>query len=110
MTATEESGPAPFGEWCIVEMFGHRRLAGYVTADAPIMTASRLRVDIYPGSAEQPSMTQFVTYPAAVYCLTPTSELIARAAAQQQTPDPVARWELQLELERGDPADMYGNS
>jgi hypothetical protein len=86
----------PFKSWSIVELFGHRRIAGLVTADSPLMSATRLRIDVYVPGGDDPALTQFVPYPAAVYCLTPTTEVIARAIggrALAQQP-PVARWEL----------------
>lgn len=85
-----------YHDWSIVELFGHRRIAGLVTADSPLMSATRLRIDIYIPGGEQPALTQYVPYPAAVYCLTPTTEVIARAIGGRslaQSP-PVARWEL----------------
>ena len=76
--------------WCIVELMGHRRLGGVVT-EQEIGGTSFLRIDV-------PAMTgtlatQFVA-PQAVYCLTPTTEDMARAVAQLSVVAPVKRWEL----------------
>ncbi len=72
------------------ELMGHRRLAGYVKAQE-IAGAGMLRIDV-PGD-DGPIATQFYS-PAAVYCLTPTTETIARGVAKQSQPAPVQRWEL----------------
>ena len=93
-----------FEEWCILELFGHRKLAGKVS-EYTIGGAAFVRIDI-PGSA-----TQFYN-PSAVYCITPTTEELARQFATLHTPEPVTRWELpdlvqepeyeDAELEEGD--------
>lgn len=84
-----EPEPAtPFAQWAIIELMGHRRLAGYLT-EQEIAGRGFLRLEV-PG---QPAATQFYS-PAAVYCLTPTTEDIARAVAKGSRPEPVQRWEL----------------
>ncbi|HET8631639.1 MAG TPA: hypothetical protein VFL91_29810 [Thermomicrobiales bacterium] len=87
----------PFREWAIIELLGHRRLAAYVT-EVEVAGAGMLRLDVYgvapaDGTDERPALTQFVN-PASVYCLTPTTEAIARGVAAANLPQPVARWEL----------------
>jgi len=84
----------PFEGWAICELLGRRRLAGYVTADAPLMQATRLKVDIYPGDAAAPAATQFTSYP--VYCLTPCTEDMARKVGALSIRDdmPVAQWQV----------------
>lgn len=77
-----------FAEWAIVELMGHRRLAGYLSA-VEIAGKGFLRLDI-PG---EPAATQLYN-PAAVYAITPTSELTARRVAALSQPAPVQRWEL----------------
>lgn len=69
-----------FEGWAIVEIMGHRRLAGYVT-EVSIAGAAMLRVDIAgkdPGS--EPKATQFYGG-ASLFCLTPTTEENARKEA-----------------------------
>ena len=78
-----------FEEWAILELMGHRRLAGLVT-DAVIGGGAFLRIDI-PG--KERTITQFYS-PASVYCITPTTEQVARAVALPTEPAPVHRWEL----------------
>jgi len=81
---------AKFEEWAVLELMGHRRLAGRVT-DAVIGGGAFLRIDI-PGKNGRQT-TQYYS-PQSVYCITPTTEEIARAVAAQNEPAPVYRWEL----------------
>lgn len=84
-----------FEEWAILELMGHRRLAGKVT-DAVIGGGAFLRIDI-PGK-DGCQTTQFYS-PNSVYCISPTTEDIARAVAAQSEPAPVFPWEMRrLEL------------
>jgi hypothetical protein len=115
----------PFEGWAILELMGHRRLAGRVS-EIEIAGAKMLRLDVpgvgtgrcrwpcsrpathggdlSPGArcfehaAGAPetvplAATQFYSAQA-IYCLTPTTEDIARRLAAQSQPAPVARWEL----------------
>jgi hypothetical protein len=77
-----------FSGWAILELMGHRRLAGYLTEEV-VAGSSFIRIDV-PG---EPPATQFYS-PAAVYCITPTTEDIACAFAANARPAPVRRWEL----------------
>lgn len=77
-----------FDHWAILELLGHRRLAGRVT-EAQIAGASFLRIDV----PSNPPATQFYA-PGSVYAITPTTEDIARAVALGSAPAPVQRWEL----------------
>ncbi len=79
-----------FEDWAILELMGHRRLAGYVT-EQEIAGASFLRLDVH--TADSIVATQFYS-PASVYCLTPTTEDIARALGERSQPQPVQRYEL----------------
>lgn len=85
------SESAKFSEWCVLELMGHRRLAGRVTEDT-IAGAGVLRLDV-PGEDGEPDVTQFYA-PSALYCLTPVTEAVARAMAQRYRPVPVHRYEL----------------
>ena len=91
-----------FDGWAIVELLGHRRLAGNVR-QVTMGTAALLRVDVpeislpagewvsgqgYAAEAVQvPGFSTFVN-PASLYCLTPCTEEHAReqAAADRQLP------------------------
>lgn len=88
MTQTDQ---APFDEHCIVELLGHRRLAGRVR-EVTLAGAGMLRLDI-PATDGHDAQTQYIS-PGSLYALHPTTEAIATAAAARFRPDPVARWEL----------------
>jgi len=79
-----------FDQWAILELMGHRRLAGKVT-EATIGGGAFIRIDI-PMKGGTTS-TQFYS-PGSIYCITPTSEAIAREVAKSSQPEPVNRWEL----------------
>lgn len=80
-----------FGSWAVLELFGHRRLGGYVT-EQTIGGGAFIRIDI-PAIDDEPAVTQFYG-PAAVFSLTPTSEEAAVAVARRNRPEPVHQWEL----------------
>lgn len=82
---------AVFEGWAILELMGHRRLAGWLS-EATIGGGSFVRIDV-PGEGEERTATQFYA-PGAVYCITPTTEDIARRVANHNQPTPVTRWEL----------------
>lgn len=101
---TDQTDTPTFDEWCIVELLGHRRLAGRVR-EVQLAGAGFLRLDI-PAAGADPARTQFVS-PASVYALHPTDEATARRAAAAWRPAPVQRWELpalpaRANLEPGD--------
>lgn len=81
-----------FAEWTILELMGHRRLFGHVT-EVAVAGGSFLRIDVFPGDAEEPALTQFYR-PEAVYCMTPTTEELARRGAAAGFTKPVHRYEL----------------
>ncbi|MHB9105784.1 MAG: acetyltransferase [Armatimonadota bacterium] len=79
--------------WAILELMGHRRIAGHVS-EATIAGQSFIRIDV-PDVPGQDAFTQF--YGAgSLYCLTPTTEEIARAVAARSIVRPVERYELAL--------------
>lgn len=77
--------------WTILELMGHRRLAGYVR-EQTIGGAAFIRIDV-PGEGADNVATQFYS-PSAVYCMTPTTEDLARKVAQGSRPAPVTQWDL----------------
>lgn len=86
---TENNG---FGEWCILELMGHVKIAGYVTEEE--LFGSKVgRIDIH-GPDDQ-VVTQYFGG-GSIYRLTPTTEGVAKAFAMKSTPAPVSRWELML--------------
>lgn len=82
----------PFAGWCVLELLGHRRLAGYVQ-EQEIAGAGFLRIDIPGDKPGQVYATQFYA-PGSVYGITPVTEATARAVARSNRPQPVHRWEM----------------
>ena len=85
--------------WAILELMGHRRLAGKLT-ETTIAGGAFLRIDIpmKDGSIS----TQFYS-PGSIYCITPTTEAIARAVSLSSQPEPVNLWEVPgLALNKGE--------
>lgn len=80
-----------FEGWAILELMGHRKLAGKVSEQA-IGGASMLRIDV-PGDGDTTVATQFYSG-AAIYCVTPTTEAIARKVANHYQPAPVTPYEM----------------
>lgn len=76
--------------WALVELMGHRQVAGRVS-EAELCGKPILRVQI-PGP-EGAFFPQFYR-PESIYSLTPTSEERVRAWAQRYEPDPASRFQL----------------
>jgi hypothetical protein len=105
VTINEEGSPmtdTTFEGWVILELMGHRRLAGYIQ-EATIAGGSFVRIDVpgEPGPTGQEYIASQFYAPGAIYCITPTTEETARAVAFNNRPTPVQRWELE-------PAPVYG--
>ena len=79
-----------FDQWAILELMGHRRLAGKVT-EAEIGGGSFIRIDM--PMRDGSNSTQFYS-PGAIYCITPTTEEIASKMALAYQPEPVSQWEF----------------
>lgn len=75
------------GQWAIVELFGHKVVAGYITKDESF-GAPLLRIDV-PETTVFPAFTQRYGL-SAIYGITCVSEEVARAAAQANVVDPVS--------------------
>jgi hypothetical protein len=108
---SDQAAPT-FEGWAILELMGHRKLAGFLS-EATIGGASFVRIDVpKPTTPAQPmlrmdpdagrvtpadpsawAVTQFYS-PSAVYCITPTTEDLARQVAAGAQPTPVTRYEL----------------
>ena len=88
-----------FEGWAIVELMGHRKLAGHCS-EITIAGAAMLRLDV----PSDPPVTQFYGG-AAIYCITPTTETLARRVASASRPTPVSRYELP-ERSAGQPGGM----
>lgn len=94
---TAYEGPA------IVELMGHRRLAGHVT-EAQMYGTTLLRVDVPQGDGS--TATQFYGG-SSIYALTPTTEAMVERIAATNSVRPVERWELPS-ADADDPDDREG--
>ena len=99
----EKTERQEFEGWCVLELMGHRRLAGFVR-EATIGGGSFIRIDV-PGADGQPGATQFYA-PGSVYAITPTTEDVARRFAARAQPEPIQEWELPRRLSAGGAIDV----
>lgn len=84
-----EPSETPFDEWAILELMGHRKLAGRVR-DVSIFGGRMCRIDI----PSEPPSTQFYGS-ASIFGVHPTTEAVCRSfVARAPAPQPVSRWEL----------------
>lgn len=95
-----------FEGWAILELMGHRRLAGWVKEEEHFGTGL-IRIDVLHGEAMERDVTTQYYSPQALYALTPTTEEVVRAAARSNDVAPVSRWELR-ELEPARERHHYG--
>ena len=93
-TATNE--PA-FEGWAILELMGHRKLTGFVR-EVSIFGSAMCRIDI-PSGAEGTITTQFYNA-SSIYCMTPTTEDVARRFMARHEVTPVVQYELAPPPER----------
>jgi hypothetical protein len=82
-----------FEGWAILELMGHRRLAGWVS-EVTMFGHGFIRLDI-PADGELPAATQFYS-PSSLYALTPTTEETVRLIRSR--PRPVEAWEARQHL------------
>lgn len=95
-----------FAEWCILELFGHQQIAGFVT-EATIGGCSFLRVDV-PLRADQGEGVMYTRLfgNGAIYAVNITTETEARAAVERFHPKPfVPRVRESAMLTAGDDDD-----
>jgi hypothetical protein len=95
MSTPTIDGPA------VLELMGHRRLAGRVS-EVLVGGATLLRIDV--PRKDGSTVTQFYSV-SSVYCITPTTEEIARAVALANPPEPIHPWELRAALPAGPTTD-----
>jgi hypothetical protein len=80
-----------FDEWAIVDVMGHQRFVGKVTEQV-IAGQGFVRVDI-PATPTVGAWTKLIGT-ASIYAITPVSETIAVAMAQEREDVPLSRYEL----------------
>ena len=79
--------------WAIIEIFGHQQIAGKVT-EACIGGCSFVRVDVPEVDGSEP-YTKFYGN-GAIYSMTPTTEVVARAWLQRHRQEAISVWGLNL--------------
>jgi hypothetical protein len=94
-----------FREWCIVELFGHQKIAGVVT-EQTIGGCNFVRVDV-PGCKSQKSFTKFYGQ-GAIYSMTPTTEKLVMMWLENNIQTPVHRYELALPEPEEEELPEYG--
>lgn len=92
---------APFAGWAVIELFGHRVLAGYVT-EATIAGAGMLRIDI----ASQEPVTQYYA-PQALFSITPVTEEAAKTYAAQYMTRPAYLLSLPERRDEGETLHVF---
>jgi hypothetical protein len=93
------------GQWAIVELMGHKLVAGLVCKDE-MLGKPMLRVDV-PATTAYPAYTQMYGE-SAIYCVTFVSEEVAQRTAEQcrinpvsvYVPDLIPRQEHEAEIDR----------
>ena len=80
-----------FDLWCVVELFGHSRIAGWCT-EQNVAGTNMLRVDV-PDTSNQPGFTRFLSS-GAIYAINPVSEEVARQMAENLQIQPVNIWDV----------------
>src|SRR5574341_274427 len=80
-----------FDCWCIVELFGHAKIAGRCT-EQNIAGTNMLRVDV-PETGNQPAFTRFFGS-AAIYAINPVDETTCRHISGQLQVKPIEAWNI----------------
>ena len=89
----------------VIELMGHRRLAGHVS-EAEMFGTKLLRVDVAQGDGQV--ATQLYGG-GAIYCLTPTTEEVVERMSRlaSNSVKPIERWELPAPEEDEDGQDHF---
>jgi hypothetical protein len=82
---------AKFDLWCIVELFGHNRIAGRCT-EQNVAGVNMLRVDV-PATSQNKEFTRILSA-GAIYAINPVQEEVAKAVAENLNVSPVIPWAL----------------
>lgn len=80
-----------FDLWCLVELFGHAKIAGRCT-EQNIAGSNMLRVDV-PETPSQPAFTRFFGS-SAIYSINPIDEPSCRHMAEQLQVRPIDSWNV----------------
>lgn len=86
-----------FDCYCIVELFGHTKIAGRCT-EQNIAGTNMLRVDV-PETGSQPAFTRFFGS-AAIYAINPVDETTCKHVAGQLQMKPIDAWNVSEVLKK----------
>lgn len=81
--------------WAIIEIMGHVRLAGRVS-EQTVASSAFLRIDV-PDVGGRPGFSKLYGS-SAIYCITPTTEDIARSVAETIRSEPLTPYDFSDEL------------
>ena len=87
----ETADTTPAASWAVVELMGHRKLAGLVSEEIRF-GVPMCRIDV-PANGEIAAFTQLYGG-ASIYAMTPVSEQVARGVAAKLQMRPVEIWDL----------------
>lgn len=80
-----------FEAWCVIELFGHQKIAGFVTNEN-IGSDSFVRVDV-PATEDEQAFTRYFGGKA-IYAVNPVTEEVARAAAANLRAKPIQYYDI----------------
>ena len=86
-----------FDLWCMVELFGHNKIAGKCT-EQNIAGVNMLRVDV-PETDKQPAFTKFYNG-TAIYAINPITEEVAIDLANRFDNAPISVYEVRNMIKR----------
>jgi hypothetical protein len=86
-----------FEAWCIVELFGHAKIAGLCT-EQNIAGTNFLRVDV-PETETQPAFTRLFGA-AAIYAINPVDQKTAIFMAGKLQEKPIEAWDLTAVMQK----------
>ncbi|HRH59164.1 MAG TPA: hypothetical protein PL045_01275 [Chitinophagaceae bacterium] len=92
-----------FDLWCIVELFGHTKIAGKCT-EQNIAGNNMLRVDV-PETEAQPAFTKFYNN-SAIYGISPVDEDTARHYAVKLQQKPIDSWDIKEIIKRNNMREL----
>jgi hypothetical protein len=92
-----ETPQQKFDCWCIVELFGHAKIAGRCT-EQNIAGTNMLRVDV-PETEGQPAFTRFFGS-SAIYAINPVDETTCKHIAGQLQIKPIEAWNINEVLKK----------
>lgn len=86
-----------FDVWCMVELFGHQRIAGRCT-EQNVAGTNMLRVDV-PQTKNNPPFTRFLSS-GAIYAINPVTKEVAQDIAENLEVAPITAWEVRHLIEK----------